>query len=119
MRRTATFGARSPALCAAHPRGVPAPTGRGCRTRAPTPHLSIGAASSSCRAGRPRTLAFVRRSAGRALPRAPSTQAGIDRKSVVEGKSVSVRVVLGGRLIIKDKKTCIIIEYHYAEQTFD
>src|SRR3546814_11551458 len=28
----------------------------------------------------------------------------IDRKSVVEGKSVSVRVDLGGRLIIKKKK---------------
>src|SRR3546814_17956138 len=29
---------------------------------------------------------------------------GIDRKSVVEGKSVSVRVALGGRRIIKKKK---------------
>src|SRR3546814_16309982 len=34
-----------------------------------------------------------------------STRAcGGDRKSVVEGKSVSVRVDLGGRLIIKKKK---------------
>src|SRR3546814_17500401 len=33
---------------------------------------------------------------------------GIDRKSVVEGKSVSVRVDLGGRRIIKKKKNCII-----------
>src|SRR3546814_19482063 len=31
--------------------------------------------------------------------------AGTDRKSVVEGKSVSVRVDLGGRRIIKKKKT--------------
>src|SRR3546814_13649773 len=32
-------------------------------------------------------------------------QGGIDRKSVVSGKSVSVRVDLGGRRIIKKKKT--------------
>src|SRR3546814_15863004 len=31
--------------------------------------------------------------------------AGLDRKSVVEGKRVSVRVDLGGRRIIKKKKT--------------
>src|SRR3546814_1936419 len=31
--------------------------------------------------------------------------AGVDRKSVVEGKSVSVRVDLGGRRIIKKKKS--------------
>src|SRR3546814_11747206 len=33
-----------------------------------------------------------------------ATTAKIDRKSVVEGKSVSVRVDLGGRRIIKNKK---------------
>src|SRR3546814_17383890 len=33
-----------------------------------------------------------------------STIQGIDRKSVVKGKSVSVRVDLGGRRIIKKKK---------------
>src|SRR3546814_12469350 len=32
-------------------------------------------------------------------------RAGPDRRSVVEGKSVSVRVELGGRRIIKKKKT--------------
>src|SRR3546814_13799426 len=36
-------------------------------------------------------------------PRAAAAVAGQDRKSVVEGKSVSVRVDLGGRRIIKKK----------------
>src|SRR3546814_17908257 len=44
-----------------------------------------------------KTLAFV--SGGAVDPAAAG-----DRKSVVEGKSVSVRVVLGGRRIIKKKK---------------
>src|SRR3546814_19942450 len=35
-----------------------------------------------------------------------------DRKSVVEGKSVSVRVDLGGRRIIKKKHIYIPIYYH-------
>src|SRR3546814_15145877 len=35
----------------------------------------------------------------------PTTRAVIDRKSVVEGKGVSVSVDLGGRRIIKKKKT--------------
>src|SRR3546814_18667511 len=34
----------------------------------------------------------------------PSRQIRVDRKSVVEGKRVSVRVDLGGRRIIKKKK---------------
>src|SRR3546814_15357737 len=34
----------------------------------------------------------------------PTRSAGFDRKSVVEGKSVSVRVDLGGRRYIKKKK---------------
>src|SRR3546814_17273958 len=33
---------------------------------------------------------------------------GPDRKSVVSGKSVSVRVDLGGRRLIKTKRTCLI-----------
>src|SRR3546814_12144407 len=37
--------------------------------------------------------------------RAAMNKAAEDRKSVVEGKSVSVRVDVGGRLIIKKKKT--------------
>src|SRR3546814_11146274 len=37
--------------------------------------------------------------------RARIGRARVDRKSVVEGKSVSVRLVLGGRRIIKKKKT--------------
>src|SRR3546814_11002610 len=36
---------------------------------------------------------------------APYTRSASDRKSVVSGKSVSVRVDLGGRRIIKKKKT--------------
>src|SRR3546814_12638658 len=40
------------------------------------------------------------------FPAAQATQTGVvDRKSVVWGKSVSVRVDLGGRRIIKKKKT--------------
>src|SRR3546814_15960299 len=39
-----------------------------------------------------------------AVTRSPSTSGRIDRKSVVLGKSVSVRVVLGGRRIIKKKR---------------
>src|SRR3546814_13534024 len=42
-----------------------------------------------------------------------------DRKSVVEGKSVSVRVDLGGRRIIqkKNKKTSMHIQTHNKEKT--
>src|SRR3546814_17687761 len=51
----------------------------------------------------------LRRLAGRGLFRRVDVQPGDrrqqgDRKSVVEGKSVSVRVDLGGRRIIKKKK---------------
>src|SRR3546814_15666938 len=42
---------------------------------------------------------------------------GIDRKSVVEGKSVSVRVDLGGRRIIKKKKTSIQSDKDKATET--
>src|SRR3546814_19991841 len=38
-----------------------------------------------------------------AIPSFPAVR-GVDRKSVVSGKSVSVRVDLGGRRIIKKKK---------------
>src|SRR3546814_11651742 len=41
---------------------------------------------------------------GLAAARVPHQRGGLDRKSVVEGKSVSVRVDLGGRRIIKKKK---------------
>src|SRR3546814_11981484 len=37
-----------------------------------------------------------------------------DRKSVVKGKSVSVRVNLGGRLIIKKKKNKYPLQQQYA-----
>src|SRR3546814_16270807 len=40
-----------------------------------------------------------------AAARAPVTVTGSDRKSVVSGKSVSVRVELGGSRIIKQKTT--------------
>src|SRR3546814_21155280 len=44
---------------------------------------------------------------GRAGRPAPTPRRAADRKSVVEGKSVSVRVDLGGRRIIKKKKIII------------
>src|SRR3546814_19618603 len=40
-----------------------------------------------------------------------------DRKSVVEGKRVSVRVDLGGRRIIKKKDMANIITYMYVDCT--
>src|SRR3546814_13510055 len=42
-----------------------------------------------------------------------------DRKSVVEGKSVSVRVDLGGRRIIKNKKYTHLheVKHHHNAQT--
>src|SRR3546814_19360312 len=59
----------------------------------------------------PRTLACsirrrndFRRRSGAFHPQAASSPFAADRKSVVEGKSVSVRVDLGGRRIIKKKK---------------
>src|SRR3546814_14371411 len=41
---------------------------------------------------------------GRRAPPAPAARDGGDRKSVGQGKRVSVRVYLGGRRIIKKKK---------------
>src|SRR3546814_12281619 len=41
----------------------------------------------------------------RTLPMQPADAAGIDRQSVVKGKSVSVRVDLGGRRLITTKQT--------------
>src|SRR3546814_21164252 len=41
---------------------------------------------------------------GGVLVRAGHTEASVDRKSAVSGKSVSVRVELGGRWIIKKKE---------------
>src|SRR3546814_13839852 len=48
-------------------------------------------------------------------PRRVELQARSDRKSVVEGKSVSVRVDLGGRRIIKKKK--IASDLRHTPQT--
>src|SRR3546814_11834579 len=59
----------------------------------------LAASASSSSAIVPSSAAMVARSAGFAV----SLVAAIDRKSVVLGKSVSVRVDLGGRLIIKKK----------------
>src|SRR3546814_12879857 len=47
----------------------------------------------------------------RATPLVPGATSSGDRKSVVEGKSVSVRVDLGGRRIIKKKKNRQEIKY--------
>src|SRR3546814_16484204 len=55
-------------------------------------------------AGGARYVQHRRRRHDMALPASPCTPWG-DRKSVVKGKSVSVRVVLGGRLINKKKNT--------------
>src|SRR3546814_16941843 len=46
----------------------------------------------------------AQRVGGTAFARSPRPAAVKDRKSVVEGKSVSVRLDLGGRRIIKKKK---------------
>src|SRR3546814_11258352 len=61
--------------------------------------------------GRPRGHDTVGETGDRGIDEIGATQsefAGRDRKSVVEGKSVSVRVDLGGRRIIKKKKNKII-----------
>src|SRR3546814_14712749 len=50
-------------------------------------------------------------------PAQAGSHAGIARKSVVSGKSVSVRVDLGGRRILKKKKTQIMNDTTYYEQT--
>src|SRR3546814_13130467 len=47
--------------------------------------------------------------AGHGLERGAAAELAQDRKSVVSGKSVSVRVDLGGRRIIKKKKE---VQYH-------
>src|SRR3546814_20805983 len=41
-------------------------------------------------------------------------EAPVDRKSVVSGKSVSVRVDIGGRRIIKNKKTKNTLTHKYT-----
>src|SRR3546814_18175154 len=57
---------------------------------------------------RARNAATPRRSSVFPPPRPPQREPGQDRKSVVSGKSVSVRVDLGGGRIIK-KKTKISV----------
>src|SRR3546814_18481384 len=57
------------------------------------------AADRECQGGRSRS-----RCAGNGGYRQCRRQADADRQSVVEGKSVSVRVDLGGRRILKKKK---------------
>src|SRR3546814_20861723 len=61
---------------------------------------SVSARSTNCR------IASALDNTGRRLVR----QSSIDRKSVVSGKSVSVRVDLGGRRILKKKNTTTNIE---------
>src|SRR3546814_18826261 len=50
-----------------------------------------------------------------AITSVDATHVVIDRKSVVSGKRVSVRVVLGGRRILK-KKITLIIQIHNKRQ---
>src|SRR3546814_7101248 len=74
--------------------------------------------SDVCSSDRPARCPFLRREVpgpldvcgeGEPLPGSPRDPVGQDRKSVVQGKSVSVRVDLGGRRIIK-KKTKFLTE---------
>src|SRR3546814_14218945 len=74
-------------------RDIPAPTA------APTPEAAGSTASSQAAA--PETGAATQPSTAR--------QSSGDRKSVVLGKRVSVRVDLGGRRIIKQKNRCTTI----------
>src|SRR3546814_18695304 len=64
------------------------------------------------RTGRADPPGGPRRPARRLAPARPRCAAHADRKSVVEGKSVSVRVDLGGRRIIKKNK-----KVKYTKQT--
>src|SRR3546814_13227508 len=61
----------------------------------------------------PRQQRRAARPAERIADEAVREDRAIDRKSVVSGKSVSVRVDLGGRRIIKKKKTKITEHYKY------
>src|SRR3546814_18571481 len=58
----------------------------------------------------------ARRRRGGARQASGARQAA-DRKSVVQGTSVSVRVDLGGRRILKNKKKRKIISHHYRTHT--
>src|SRR3546814_13649411 len=52
------------------------------------------------------SMATAKKAAKKAVKKAPAKKAKkVDRKSVVQGKSVSVRVDPGGRRIIKKKNT--------------
>src|SRR3546814_17976446 len=76
----------------------------------PLAHLSTsGCARRPCPKGRVRYHGGVLQAARSARYRARSRRTAGDRKSVVAGKSVSVRVDLGGRRIIKKKKNTIHI----------
>src|SRR3546814_13094296 len=68
--------------------------------RATAQELALLGASVTVLARRAEALQEV----AAALPRVDGQAPDLDRKSVVEGKSVSVRVDLGGRRIIKKKK---------------
>src|SRR3546814_15010135 len=61
------------------------------------------------------TRHFLRRQAWARLAAAWAS----DRKSVVSGKSVSVRVDLGGRRIIKKKKKKNVVEKVYTQLTIE
>src|SRR3546814_13789098 len=74
------------------------------------------AAQPRARAGRYRARRFRRAAERRAAAHAGGRDRLQDRKRVVSGKSVSVRVDLGGRRIIKKKSTTVMQSQHEPQQ---
>src|SRR3546814_14406724 len=90
--------------CSTYLRTTPKRPGRSCRcarTVSRAPFLACGPALIRTAPGE------HGRRAGRLAPSCLIRKT-VDRKSVVKGKSVSVRVDLGGRRIIKKKKQNIV-----------
>src|SRR3546814_12043397 len=91
------------------------PPGRSDPEHAAAQLAQAGGDGAEARAGRVDRRARGTGEAGR-KPGTPAHPAearpgrAADRKSVVEGKSVSVRVDLGGRRILKKKKTKILLQ---------
>src|SRR3546814_11860953 len=95
--RRANIGFRSPATSGSSLRWTP--DWRWEHTRAP--------ASCSALVDRPTRTQFSTSTQTPIRPVQPGTEPHRARKSVVEGKSVSVRVDLGGRLFFKNQTTYI------------
>src|SRR3546814_11001442 len=110
---SSTLPARSPRRAALFPRvevGLPPKPGRAVGRVAGLPAPLCENSGRALRAGR--SLAARSPKAGRSLRAGRSPKAGLspnDRKSVVAGKRVAVRVDLGGRRLLKKKKDKIMI----------